>query len=283
MRRKLFLFWSGSVFLFCSVAFAVPEEKAAPFDLKALCVDSLKPFRSYATDEYLAKACEVAQQLDGCTSVDNTPIYHIQRQGDRKDSKNILVLSLIHGDETHAGAAGRFWLERLQKFEPRNTWRILPVVNPDGVKLKTRTNANKIDLNRNFPTKDWESSAISHWQRSTHSNPRRFPGKEAGSEPETKCAVKHIEDFKPDFVISIHTPLRVLDFDGPRMMKPPRYEYLPWKALGHYPGSLGRFLWFERKVPTLTMELKEDLPKTSMVFEQIQDIIGTLVLLDAKR
>ncbi|MCE3011354.1 MAG: murein peptide amidase A, partial [Proteobacteria bacterium] len=56
--------------------------------------------------------------------------------------------------------------------------------------------------------------------------------------------------------------------------------YLPWTSLGHYPGSLGRYMWFERKIPVLTMELKEDLPKTLRPFEELQDIIGVLVGLD---
>lgn len=283
MLKSLRSFWFGPI-LFLSFSSFAAVDGTTPIDLKSFCIDSLKGYRSYAEgSDYLAKACEGAQQLVECESVDKTPIYHVNRTGDRKGNKNILVFSLIHGDETHAGAAARFWMERLQKFDPRNNWRIVPVLNPDGVKLHTRTNANKIDLNRNFPTKDWDTSAVSHWRSSTKSNPRRFPGNAGGSEPETKCAVKHIEDFRPDFVISIHTPLKVLDFDGPRLMRPPRYDYLPWKALGHYPGSLGRFLWYERKVPTLTMELREDLPKTGVVFEQIQDIIGTLVLLDGKR
>ncbi|MGZ3798361.1 MAG: M14 family zinc carboxypeptidase, partial [Pseudobdellovibrionaceae bacterium] len=160
-------------------------------------------------------------------------------------------------------------------------WRVVPVLNPDGVEAKTRTNAHNIDLNRNFPTKDWEQQAKIYWQKQTKSNPRRNPGDTAGSEVETKCALKHLEEFKPDFIVSVHTPLKVLDFDGPKVAFP-KYDYLPWKSLGHFPGSLGRYMWFERRTPVLTTELREDLPATLAPLEKLQDVIGTLVKIEIK-
>lgn len=212
-------------------------------------------------------------------SAEGRPIYHYEKMSTDSHAKKILVFSLIHGDETHAGTVGRYWMERLEGIAPRNSWRVVPVLNPDGVKLKTRTNANKIDINRNFPTKDWSLAAVDTWRKSTKANPRRFPGTEAASEPETKCALHHLEEFKPDFVVSVHTPLKVLDFDGPRVA-PPKFDYLPWRSLGNYPGSLGRYMWLERRTPVLTMELREDLPRNLAPFEKLQDIIGALVLLE---
>lgn len=249
--------------------------------LSEQCFQSLSPFPGKFDREILKKACAQVAQKESCQSVQGVPIYHFDRKGIHSSQQRILVFSLIHGDETPAGSVGRLWVERLQQIEPRNTWRVIPMLNPDGVKAKTRTNANKIDLNRNFPTRDWEEKAQAYWKKTTQANPRRFPGSKAASEPETQCALAHIEDFKPDMVVSIHTPLKVLDFDGPKV-KPPKYNYLPWKTLGHYPGSLGRFMWHERKVPVLTMELKEDLPSSEQPLVQLQDIIGFLVSLDLR-
>lgn len=248
-------------------------------DASKTCVETLKEFPGQSNSESLKKACEKVQTMDLCFSVQGEPIYHYDKKGNHKSQQKILVFSLIHGDETGAGTLARLWMERLEEIEPRNSWRLVPVLNPDGVKNKTRTNANKIDLNRNFPTLDWTEKATDYWVKHTKSNPRRFPGSQAGSEPETNCALKHIEDFKPDLVVSIHTPLKVLDFDGPRV-PPPKFDYLPWKSLGHYPGSLGRYLWHERKTPVLTTELKEDLPKTSKPLVELQDVIGHLVSLE---
>lgn len=245
------------------------------------CMDALRVFPGKMDEALLQKACDRAQIDDGCTSVEGRPIFHYDKMASNVDAKKVLVLSLIHGDETHAGTVGRYWMERLESFDPRNSWRVIPVLNPDGLKAKTRTNANNIDLNRNFPTRDWDQAAISYWHKQTKSNPRRNPGEHAGSEIETKCAMKHLEEFKPDFIVSVHTPLKVLDFDGPKV-KFPKYDYLPWKSLGHFPGSLGRYMWFERQTPVLTMELREDLPSTLAPLEKLQDVIGTLVKLEIK-
>mgnify|MGYP002135575283 CR=1 FL=1 len=261
-----------------SLPIAVSNAANSAKTLAKLCYDELKIFSGHTNEATLKAACEKVEQLDGCTSVENQPIFHYNRTGSLKE-KRILVVSLIHGDETPAGSVGRFWMERLQTIDPRNTWRIIPILNPDGVKRHSRTNANNIDLNRNFPTLDWEEQAQSFWKKFASSSPRKFPGNNSGSEPETKCALAHIADFKPTFVVSIHTPLKVLDFDGPKV-KPPPYAYLPWKSLGHFPGSLGRYMWHERKVPVLTTELKEELPNSIQPLESLQDVIGTLVKME---
>lgn len=249
------------------------------FTIPELCEKTLKQFQGKFDSKLLASACAKVSVLPDCKSVQNTPIYHYDKEGDSKKASKILVFSLIHGDEAPAGSVGRFWMERLEKITPRNNWRVVPVLNPDGFALATRTNSNKIDINRNFPTADWTEKALDYWKKDSKSNPRRYPGEIAASEPETQCALAHIKDFKPDFVVSVHTPLKVLDYDGPRVA-PPRYDYLPWKSLGHYPGSLGRYMWFERKIPVLTMELKEDLPNSNDPFLKLQDIIGYLVGLE---
>lgn len=267
---------SSIFFIILSSLFIQADEQLSLADL---CSNGLSQFPGQFDAKILKQACAKVTQLDSCQSVEKVPIYHYEKIGNHKSQQRILVFSLIHGDETPAGGVGRFWLERLETIEPRNTWRVIPMLNPDGVKLKTRTNANKVDINRNFPTQDWTEKAKLFWEKDSKKNPRRFPGDQAASEPETKCAVKHIEDFKPDMVVSIHTPLKVLDFDGPKV-KPPTFEYLPWKSLGHYPGSLGRLMWFEKKIPVLTMEMKEDLPASNQPLLQLQDIIGYLVSLE---
>jgi hypothetical protein len=252
------------------------QPEAIKFDLGQFCFESLKKFPGNFDETALKTACEKVLHFEECTSVKGEKIFHYEKKGTIDKAKKILVFSLIHGDETPAGSVGRFWLNRLDTIDPRNHWRVVPVLNPDGVKEKTRYNFNKVDLNRNFPTKDWDDLAQKYWKLHAQSNPRRFPGDVSASEPELKCALKHIDDFKPDFIISIHTPLSVLDFDGPKV-KPPKFSYLPWRSLGHFPGSLGRYMWFERKTPVLTMELKDTLPSSAKTFEDLQDIIGTLV------
>lgn len=281
-----------AIFLFGLLSPAVAETKESVenassaghsvLNLAKLCSDDLSKYPGKFDKKILAEACARVERSKTCASVEGRPIYHYSRQGQDPKAKKILVFSLIHGDETHAGTVGRYWMQRLESISPRNSWRVVPVLNPDGVLLRTRTNANKIDLNRNFPTADWEQLAVKYWTEQMKSNPRRYPGKIAGSEPEVQCALEHIDNYKPDFIVSVHTPLKVLDYDGPKISKPPKFDYLPWKTLGHMPGSLGRYMWFERQTPVLTMELKEDLPVSFAPFEQLQDIIGLLVQMDER-
>lgn len=177
-----------------------------------------------------------------------------------------------------AGSVARSWMERLTKIEPRNSWRIVPILNPDGLAKNTRTNARGIDLNRNFPTKDWEIDALKYWETKAKKDKRRFPGQSPNSEPETKCAIAQIEDYKPSFIISIHTPYAVLDFDGPEI-KLPRFKELPWISLGNYPGSLGRFMWVDQKQPVLTVELKGKGSAEKLdVFDKLQDLSGDMAI-----
>lgn len=229
-------------------------------------------------DEEIRKVCAKVAVFEGCRSVNGAPIYHYDSLSSNERSKRILVFALIHGDEGPSGSVARLWMERLNKIEPRNNWRVVPVLNPDGWEAKTRMNANKIDLNRNFPTKNWETESVARWKQKKH-DPRRFPGKVAGSEPETNCALAHIDDFQPGFIISIHTPYGILDFDGPPMHFP-SFEPLRWFSLGNYPGSMGRYMWAERRVPVLTIELKgnENIASKLEQFDHLQDISGTVAI-----
>jgi len=262
------------------ICFTAPPAEALA--LKQTCINYLKKYKSYFKEEALVQICGQALVQESCRSDAGEPIFHMDYNSKKISPKKILVLSLIHGDEKQAGELARFWLERLSKLEARNSWRIIPIANPDGVNKNTRTNAKGVDLNRNFPTLDWSKDSIKYWEKFAQKSPRRFPGAGPASEPETKCYLKHFEDYRPDFVVSIHTPLNVLDFDGPKLKTKPRFEYLPWKSLGTFPGSLGKYLWVEKGTPVLTTELKNSLPKLSVSFEQLQDLIGTLVKTDLK-
>lgn len=169
----------------------------------------------------------------------------------------ILVLGGIHGDEYSAVVVAFQWIERLKgdRFQ-RFQWRVLPCVNPDGLLAEPshRTNAHGVDLNRNFPTPDWGDHAISYWRDKTRSDPRRFPGKSAGSEAETRWIIEQIRSYKPDAIVSLHAPLNLLDFDGP-YTPPSKLGYLHLSPIGTYPGSLGGYAGMYLKLPVFTPEL----------------------------
>jgi hypothetical protein len=269
-------------FLFSVAVFAQTNIEASTLEdphMEEICLKELSAFPKPVDEKALSAACKKARILDGCYSVEGRPIFHYDKTGSQKNPQRILALSLIHGDETPAGTVGRAWMARLENIDPRNSWRVIPIANPDGFKRHTRFNSRGVDLNRNFPTKDWEEEALKRWKLHKKSDPRRFPGGSGGSEPETQCYMKHLEEFKPDFIISVHTPLGVLDFDGPKLAHPPVFHPLPWLSLGNFPGSLGRYMWKDRNVPVLTIELKgqKDL-KTLEEFDRLQDMSGTVAI-----
>lgn len=252
--------------------------------LADFCVSSLQAIEGKVKLDELKNACSQAKLLEGCVSEKGVRIFHYDKAAkpDEKEPKRVLVFSLIHGDEFPSGAVSRSWMERLTFIEPRNHWRVVPILNPDGLKLKTRTNANGVDVNRNFPSSDWDEKALQYWEKQTKKDKRRYPGAKSNSEKETRCAIAHIDDFKPDLILSIHTPYGVLDFDGPKIA-PPNFPHIPWKNLGNYPGSLGRYMWVDRSKPTLTIELHGNKVAEKLEqFDRLQDITGDIAIKSEK-
>ncbi len=169
----------------------------------------------------------------------------------------ILLLGGIHGDELTASAIVFQWMQRMngplaQGFE----WKIVPVVNPDGLLASkpNRVNANGVDLNRNFPTPGWQHDAKRYWAQRTGRDPRRFPGAAPLSEPESRWVHEEMERFRPHVIISVHAPFGVLDFDGP-VTPPQRFGRLVFNRVGVYPGSLGNYSGVHKSVPVITIEL----------------------------
>lgn len=169
----------------------------------------------------------------------------------------VLLMGGIHGDELTSASIVFRWMDMMpsaasSQFE----WRVLPVVNPDGLLAKKaqRVNANGVDLNRNFPTPGWQQDAPRYWAKRTRNDPRRYPGAAPLSEPESRLVYDEMTHFHPDVIISVHAPYGVLDFDGPDD-PPHRFGRLRLNQVGVYPGSLGNYSGVHRNVPVITIEL----------------------------
>jgi murein peptide amidase A len=208
--------------------------------------------------------CEGAKLAEsGAKSVQGTPIY--TRDVGALDGKvRVLVIGGMHGDELSSSAVALHWIrlasdEQMAMPQPMH-WRFLPVLNPDGLVAHPprRVNANGVDLNRNFPTPNWERDAARYWQQRTRKDPRRWPGPKPLSEPETRFLHEQMEKFRPHLIVSIHAPYGVLDFDGPSV-PPSRLGRLYLDQVGIFPGSLGNYGGVHKGVPVVTIELSNAL------------------------
>jgi protein MpaA len=194
----------------------------------------------------------------------------------------VLIMGGIHGDEYSAISILFKWLDLFsaQRLEGEFRWRVAPLVNPDGLLGGTsasRQNANGVDLNRNFPSRDWNDDAVSYWRKSTGSNPRRFPGEQPASEPEVQWLVNQIEEFEPHVIVSLHAPFHLLDFDGPAAA-PEKIGELQLRQLGVYPGSLGNYAGLNKLIPVVTLELPSagSLPSNDQITLMWNDLVAWL-------
>lgn len=169
--------------------------------------------------------------------------------GDGEDC--VFILATIHGDEDAGTPLVHRLAEHLSHLPDLIEGRrvvLLPVANPDGMARQTRTNANGVDLNRNYPASNYREAA-------DH-------GSRALSEPESVAIQRVFDEFRPRRIVSIHQMLRsgsaCIDHDGPALQLAEamaRHCDLPARKLGGRPGSLGSYAGFTLNIPIITFEL----------------------------
>src|SRR5919108_615929 len=121
----------------------------------------------------------------------------------------ILVVGCIHGDE----CAGSVVATRLLHARPprRGSITVVQDLNPDGHAAKRRTNARRVDLNRNFP---------GTWR------PLATAGPAPASEVETQLAMQLVLGLRPDVTIWFHQPQGLVRAWGPSVRVARRYARL---------------------------------------------------------
>jgi len=212
-----------------------------------------------------------------------------------KENDITLVMCGVHGDEitpTKFCTDLIIYLSEifLDKAKVENELKnkivlVAPLVNPDSFfkDKPTRVNAKGVDINRNFPTKDWLKDARAFWIKKYKKDKRRNPGVQAASEPEVIFQMNLIKRYGPDKIISVHSPLTLIDYDGPNtivtsengnIVDGTKAEELliqmskdasDYKVQNYpfFPGSLGNWAGKERDIPTYTLELPSSDPAKS--------------------
>jgi protein MpaA len=149
--------------------------------------------------------------------------------GDPRARRSVLVVGCIHGNEP----AGIAIAKRLAAgaSPPGTALWIAPVLNPDGVAIGTRQNADGVDLNRNFPYR---------WRPLGTRGYLQYSGPRALSEPEARAARRLILKVKPRISIWFHQPQGLVDLSGGDPAFERRFAHftgLPALRLTRYPGS----------------------------------------------
>lgn len=194
--------------------------------------------------------------------------HKIELLGNSEEEDKTLVIGVFHGDEPQ----GKFLIESYIEKNPNTPLLFIPCLNPDGMELKTRTNANGVDLNRNFPTENWEWTEKNEF----------FGGETPGSEIETKFIIEVIEQYKTSIILTLHAPFCVVNFDGDakriaqhisKIINYPVQENIGYPT----PGSFGTYAGIEKEIPVITLELDEKTEVTNLaapvhkIFDYLND------------
>lgn len=169
---------------------------------------------------------------------------------DTQNHNSVLVVGCIHGDEPQ----GEYLIARYIEKNPKTRLMFIPSLNPDGVSAKTRVNSRGVDLNRNFPTKNWELSEKGDY----------YGGDEPASELETKFLIDIVEEYKPKLILTLHAPYKVVNYDGNAEYIAQKISdiigYPVEKSIGYpTPGSFGTWAGVEKGIPVITLELDEEV------------------------
>lgn len=246
--------------------------------VKSLCKEIGNRLGSVSVADCLAQKFSEAEVV----SVEGRAIVY-QRYlplAEKVPKGKVLLVGGIHGDEYSSVSIVFKWLQTLDEFHSGLfNWYVIPLLNPDGLlqPKAQRQNANGVDLNRNFPTPNWDVEAPQYWAK-TGKNVRRYPGPVAGSEVESQLLMNVIEQFKPDVIVSVHAPHSLVDYDGPPKA-PDQLGDLQLRRLGVYPGSLGNYAGVHKGVQVITIELASAgiMPDEKEVAVMWTDLVRYLV------
>lgn len=126
------------------------------------------------------------------------------------NKKNLFIVCGVHGNEVAAPfnsyllakeLCGNVTNEDILKLRASYNIYIVPYLNGYGCYHQTRCNANRIDINRNFPTSGWTFGGVNTIDSDGLCV---YTGLEAGSEFETKIVMGLYNYIKPDVFIDHH-------------------------------------------------------------------------------
>jgi len=168
----------------------------------------------------------------------------------------VLFIGGIHGNEYGAAVANQLvaYLRAHRAAVPRGSEiDIVSCANPDGLAAHRRTNADGVDINRNFPV-GWSAQGARGGESA---------GVRPASEPETRAIMALLAGGHYCRVIALHSAGGLIDYDGPggaklasQIARAAGSRVVHLSALGTYTGSLGRYVPSRYAAPVITWELE---------------------------
>lgn len=125
-------------------------------------------------------------------------------------ASKVIFVGGTHGDEKSSVYALNSLADYLEtnpdKIPAHRTIIIIPNLNPDGFAAGTRTNANNVDLNRNFPSNNWKQG-VTMPGGSYNAN---GGGSAPLSEPESRALANYVLSQSPRLVLTYHAAAGVV-------------------------------------------------------------------------
>ena len=158
---------------------------------------------------------------------------------------------------------------------------VIPILNPDGYRASSRVNSHAVDLNRNYPTKNWSPD---------FKKPKHNPGPKALSEPENVFLDKLFKKFPPGFIITFHSWKPILNFNDDAEdvadYLSSYNEYVVTGDIGYpTPGSLGTYAPEKYHSPVLTFEcpVLNDNLSLKQIWQENEEGLKSLIQSDLLR
>ena len=192
----------------------------------------------------------------------------IKKPSNNPNAKTILIIGVFHGEEPQGEYVIKKYLESGNFENINNHLNFIPCLNPWGKERGVRGNHNGVDLNRNYPTKNWIETEKDEYYSGTH----------AASEITTRQMTELLDDLKPDIILTLHAPLKCVNYDGhAKELAEKISEFCDYPVIAYLgyptPGSFGTYCGVERNIPTITLEYDDEeanesiYNKTEKVFD----------------
>lgn len=186
-------------------------------------------------------------------------IEFIAKKSESGNAKKILIIGVFHGEEPQGEYVISRYLQEKDFSELDNHLYFIPCLNHWGKERNIRTNKNGVDLNRNYPTENWEQT----------NKDENYSGDKPLSEIETQYMAKLLKQLKPDIILTLHAPLKCVNFDGPAQKLAEKIsEFCNYPVISDMgyptPGSFGTYCGIERNIPIVTLEYDDKENKESI-------------------